>query len=160
MIEMAWWQDLIKSVVLIVVGGLFGYLLNRRGMRIERDATERRQLRDAVEGLLTEIYANLKLTEKDPEPALLPPLAKDMWNVHKSKIVELSLEIQGSLYQAYSSIDNVNAVLDVMYAYGNRQNYGPGAWDKRYMDEAKKARVHMEKARDCLEERLKEQKQK
>lgn len=156
---MVWWQYLIISVASLVVGGLFGYLLNRRGMKTERDATERRQLRDATKGLLTEMYANLKLTEKSPEPALLPPLAKDMWTIHKSKIIELSLEIQESLYQAYSSIDNVNAVLEDVYAFGSRQNYGPGRWDKRYEDEAKKAREHMERARDCLEGWLKEQKQ-
>ena len=157
---MVWWQYLIISVVLLVIGGLFGYLLNRRGMKTEREAVERRQLRDAAKGLLTEMYANLKLTEKDPEPALLPPLAKDMWNIHKSKIVELPLEIRESLYQVYSSIDNVNAVLENMYAFGSRQGYGPGVWDRRYTDEAKKAREHMERAKDCLEEWLKEQKQK
>jgi len=151
---MIWWQYLIISLASIAVG----YWLSKLGAKAERVAAERRQLRDAVEGLLTEMYANLKLTEKDPEPGLLLPLAKDMWNIHKGKTFKLSLEIQESLNQAYSSIDNVNAVLGSMNAYGGRQNYGPGAWDRRYGDEAKKARVHMEKARDCLEEWLKEQK--
>jgi len=155
---MVWWQYLIISVVSLVVGGVFGYWLNRRGMKTERDAIERRQLRDAAKGLLAEMHANLKLTQKSPDPALLPPLAKDMWNIHRSKIVELSLQIQESLYQAYSSIDNVNAVLENMYAFGSRQNYGPGAWDTRYANEAKEARVHMKRARDCLEEWLREQK--
>ena len=157
---MVWWQSLIIMVVSLVVGGLFGYWLNKRGMQNQRDATERRQLGDAVKGLLTEMCANLSLTEESPEPALLPPLTKDMWNMHKSKIAELSLEIQKSLYQAYSGIDNVNAVVENMYAFGSRQNYGPGAWDTRYRNEAEKAREHMERARDCLEEWLKEQKQK
>jgi uncharacterized protein YneF (UPF0154 family) len=156
---MLWWQYLIVSVVLLVVGGLFGYWLNRRGMKTERDARERRELRDAVKGLLTEMNANLKLTEIGPEPALLPPLAKDMWNIHKSKILELPLEIQESLYQAYSSIDNVNAVLETRFACGNR-GHGPGAWDTRYEREGKKAREPMEKARNYLEIWLSQQRQK
>ena len=157
---MVWWQYLIISVVLLVVGGLFGHWLSGRGAKAERVATEGRQLVDAVKGLLIEMYANLKLTEKDPEPALLPPLAKDMWNIHKSKVVELPLEIQEALYQAYHSIDNVNAVLDLRDTYPKQGTGTPGAWDRRYSDEAKKAREHMQRARDCLEQWLKEQKQK
>lgn len=157
---MVWWQYLIISVVLLVVGGLFGHWLSRRGAKAERVATEGRQLVEAVKGLLIETYANLELTEKDPEPALLPPLAKDMWNIHKNKVVELPFEIQETLYQAYHCIDNVNAVLANVYAFGGRQHYGPGAWDRLYSDEAKKAREHIQRARDCLEEWLKEQKHK
>jgi len=157
---MVWWQYLIISLASITLGAFIGYFLNKRGVQNERDAREQRQLRDAVQSLLTEVNANLKLTEKGVEPALLPRLAKDMWNIHKSNVAELSPEIQEILHQAYSSIDKVNALIDNMYAFGSRQNYGPGAWDERYRDEAKRARKPMEKARDALQEWLKEPKRK
>lgn len=155
--EMVWWQYLIISLTSVALGAFMGYFLNRRGVQSERDARERRELRDAVKGLLTEMNANLKLTEKRPEPALLPPLAKDMWDIHKSKILELPLEIQESLYQAYSAIDSVNAVIDTRLACGNRDQ-GPGAWDTRYENEGKKARERIEEARSYLGKWLKEQK--
>lgn len=148
---MVWWQYLIVSVVSIVVG----YCLSRLGAKSERAATEQRQLQDAVRSLLTEICANLNLIEKSPEPGLLPLLTRDMCNIHKSDVADLPREIQESLYQAYSSIDTVNAVVQNMYAFGSRQNYGPGAWDTRYANEAQKARCLMEKARDDLQKHLK-----
>lgn len=154
---MAWWQYLVTSIVLLVVGGVFGYLLNRRGMKAERNATEQRQLRIAVKGLLTEMNANLKLIEKGPELALLPPLATDMWNIHKSRIVELPSEMQTCLHEAYAGIAYVNAVPDIRAVAGTRGR-GPGAWDTRYKNEAEKARNPMEEARNRLEVWLKAQK--
>lgn len=112
-----------------------------------------------MRGLLTEIRANLKLIEQQPEPGLLPWLGKDMWNIHKSKVLDLPFGIQEGLYQAYSCIDKVNAVVQNMYAFGSRQDYGPGKWDTRYENEAEKAREPVKRAKDKLEVWLKEQKQ-
>lgn len=152
-VEMAWWQYLI---ILLASAG-FGYWLSRLGARAERDAIEHRQLRNAVKGLLTEMNANLKLIEKGPDMALFPPLAKDMWNIHKSRIVELPSEMQAWLYEAYVRIGYVNAVLDTRAVEGNR-GFGPSAWEKRWRNEGEKAREPMEKARDALQEWLKEPK--
>jgi hypothetical protein len=155
-VEMAWWQYLIISLASVALGAFIGYFLNKRGVQNERDASEWKQLRSAVKGLLTEMSANLKLIEKGPDMALLPPLAKDMWNIHKSRIVELPSEMQACLYEAYIHIDYVNAVLDSRADFGIRPN-GLGVWDTRYKNEAEKARKPMEKARDCLKVWLKEQ---
>ena len=150
---MVWWQYL-----LIVLGSaLIGYWLSRIGARAERDTIEQRQLQSAVKGLLTEIDANLKLIEKGPDMALYPPLAKDMWNTHKSRIVELPTEIQACLYEAYVRLDYVNAVLDTRVVEGSR-GHGPGAWETRWKNEGEKATNPMEEARHCLEVWLKEQK--
>lgn len=154
---MVWWQYLIISLASITLGAFIGYFLNRRGVQDERDAGERRQLQSAVKGLLAEMNANLKLIEKGPDMALLPLLAKDMWNIHKSRIVELPSEMQACLYEAYVRIDYVNAVLDIRVVEGNRGR-GPGAWETRYKNEAEKARKPMEEARNCLKVWLKEQK--
>jgi hypothetical protein len=148
---MVWWQYLIISLASAGVG----YGLSRLGARAEKDALERRQLQNAVKGLLTEMNANLKLVEKGPDIALLPPLAKDMWNIHKSRIVELPSEMQTCLYEAYVRIDYVNAVLDIRADVGTR-GLGPGAWDERYRDEAKRARGPMGKAREELKKWLAE----
>ena len=155
---MVWWQYLIISLASVAVGVFLGYFLNKRGVQNERDARERMQLQSAVKGILAEMNANLKLIEKGPNMALLPPLAKDMWNIHKSRIVELPSEMQICLYEAYAGIDYVNAVLDTRTAVGPR-GHGPGEWDTRYMNEAEKARNPIEKARDALQEWLKEPKQ-
>jgi hypothetical protein len=155
-IDMIWWQSLIISVTSVAVGALLGYLLSWLGAKIERDSTKRRQLLEAMQGLFAELGINLKLIEKQPD-GLLPRLTKDMWNIHKSKIAELPLHIQENIYQAYSSIEQVNAVVDNMYAFGSRSHYGPGAWDTRYENEAKKAREPLKKARYDLKEWLREQ---
>ena len=147
------WQYLVISLASVAVG----YLLSRLGAKAERDAIEGRQLQSAVKGLLIEMNTNLKLIEKGPDAALLPPLAKDMWNIHKSRIVELPSEMQTCLYEAYASIDYVNAVLDIRDADGTHDR-GPGKWDTRYKNEAEKAREPIEKARDALQEWLKESK--
>jgi hypothetical protein len=153
---MVWWQNLIVSLASVALGAFIGYFLNKRGVQNERDAGERMQLRIAVKGLLAEMNANLKLIEKGPDMALLPPLAKDMWNIHKSKIVELPSEMQTCLYEAYVGIDYVNAVLDTRAVVGTR-GHGPGAWDTRYGNEAEKAKKSMEKAKEELEKWLAEQ---
>jgi len=150
---MVWWQYLVVALG----SALVGYWLSRIGARAERDTIERRQLQNAVKGLLTEMNANLKLIEKGPDRALYPPLAKDMWNIHKSRIVELPTEMQACLYEAYFRMDYVNAVLDTRVVEGNR-GYGPGAWETRYKDEGEKARKPMEEARNCLKVWLEEQK--
>lgn len=150
---MVWWQYLIIALASAGVG----YGLSRLGARAEKDAIERRQLQNAVKGLLTEMNANLKLIGKGPDMALLPPLAKDMWNIHKSRIVELPSEMQTCLYEAYAGIDYVNAVLDTRAAVPPR-GHGPGEWDTRYKNEAEKARKPIERARDALQEWLKEPK--
>ena len=150
---MVWWQYLIISLASAGVG----YWLSRRGARAERHAIERRQLQSAVKGLLTEMNTNLKLIEKGPDMALLPPLAKDMWSIHKSRIVELPAEMQARLYEAYVRMDYVNAVLDIRVVEGNR-GHGPSAWETRYKNEAEKARKPMEETRNCLKAWLKEQK--
>ena len=147
------WQYLVISLVSLV----FGYLLSRLGARAERDAIERRQLRDAAKGLLTEMNANLKLIERGPDMALFPPLAKDMWNVHKSRIVELPSEMQVCLHEAYIRIDYVNAVLDTRAVEGNR-GHGPSAWETRWKNEGEKARKPMEEAQNSLRAWLREQK--
>jgi hypothetical protein len=154
---MVWWQYLVISVASVALGAFIGYFLNTRAVQNERDASERRQLRSAVKGLLTEMNANLKLIENGPDMALLPPLAKDMWNIHKSRIVELPSEMQTCLYEAYVRIDYVNAVLDIRADVGTR-GHGPGAWDTRYKNEAEKTREPIERARDALQEWLKEPK--
>ena len=115
------------SLASVALGAFIGYFLNKRGVQNERDARERRQLRSAVKGLLTEMNANLKLIEKGPDMALLPPLAKDMWNIHKNRIVELPSEMQTCLYEAYVRIDYVNAVLDIRADVGTR---GHGAQER------------------------------
>lgn len=148
---MVWWQYLIIALASAGVG----YWLSRLGARAERDAIERRQLQNAVKGLLTEMNSNLKLIEKGPDMALLPPLAKDMWNIHKSRIVELSTEMQACLYETYIRIDYVNAVLDIRVVEGNR-GHGPGAWETRYKNEAEKARKPIEEAREELRKWLAE----
>ena len=148
---MGWWQYLIIALASAGVG----YWLSRLGARAERDAIERRQLQNAVKGLLTEMNSNLKLIEKGPDMALLPPLAKDMWNIHKSRIVELSTEMQACLYETYIRIDYVNAVLDIRVVEGNR-GHGPGAWETRYKNEAEKARKPIEEAREELRKWLAE----
>jgi len=136
---MVWWQYLVIALGLVLVG----YWLSRAGARAERDAIEQRQLQNAVKGLLTEMNANLKLIKKGPDRALFPPLAKYMWNIHKSKIVELPFKMQACLCEAYVRIDYVNAVLDTRVVEGNR-GLGPGAWETRYKNEGKKARKPME----------------
>ena len=150
---MVWWQYL----VIALGSALVGYWLSRIGARAERDTIERRQLQNAVKGLLTEINANLKLIEKGPDRALYPPLAKDMWNIHKSRIVELPTEMQACLYEAYVRMDYINAVLDTRVVEGNR-GFGPGAWETRWKNEGEKAREPMEEAANCLNAWLKEQK--
>ena len=154
---MVWCQYLIISLASVALGALLGYFLNKRGVQNERAARERMQLQSAVKGLLTEMNANLELIKKGPDMALLPRLAKDMWNIHKSKIVELPSEMQTCLYEAYAGIDYVNAVLDTRVAVGPR-GHGPGEWDTRYKNEAEKARKPIEIARDALQEWLKEPK--
>ncbi len=146
---MIWWQ----SMILILLGGLIGFFFNRLGAKSERHSIEKRHLLDAIRGLLIEMQSNMELTKKPPEPALLPRLAKDMWNIHRSSVAELPLEVQEVLYLAYVEIDKVNAVVETRIAFSNR--YSPGGWDKRYMDEAKKARKAIKKARDILCEHLK-----
>ena len=160
---MDWYEALavtLGSVVVgTVLGAFLGHCFGRRGMKEERIERRKQELQDAVRGLLTEVRANLKLIEKQLEPGLLPWLSKDMWNIHKSRVIDLPFEIQESLYQAYSSIDKVNAVVQNMYAFGSRHRYGPGSWDTRYENEGKNAREPMAIATDKLEEWLKEQKQ-
>lgn len=147
---MDWWQNLIMILVPVVVGALIGYFFNRLGAKHERRITEIIHLQDAVSGLLVEMEANIKLTERQPEPALLPRLAKDMWNMHKSSVCELPFAVQESLYQAYVSIDKVNAVVETRIAYSSGHGYNPRSWDTRYENEAKGARELMERARDNL----------
>lgn len=154
--EMIWWQYLIISLASVAVGTLIGYFLNKRGVQNERDARERRQLQDAVQGLLTEICANLKIVEKDVESGILPRLAKEMWDMHKSNIIELPSAIQGDLYEAYYSIDKVNSVVENMHAFGSREGWSPTYWDTHYEMKAQEARKPMEKARDTLERWRKE----
>jgi hypothetical protein len=152
---MVFWQYLVIALGSAVVG----YWLSRIGARAERDVVEQRYLRNAVKGLLAEMNANLKLIEKGPDMALFPPLAKDMWNIHKSRIVELPSEMQACLYEAYVQIDYVNAVVDTRAVEGNR-GFGPSAWEKRWKNEGEKAREPVEKARNYLKAWLKEQKSK
>jgi len=143
---MVWWQ----SIILLFFGGLIGFFFNRLGAKSEREAIERRQLQDAIRGLLIEMKSNIKLTEKPPEPAILPRLAKDMWDIHKISVAKLPLKIQETLYRAYAEIDKVNALVETRIAFSNRKGDTPGTWDTRYESEANKARMVIKKAKRNL----------
>jgi len=143
---MVWWQ----SIILLIFGGLIGFFFNRLGAKSERDAIERRHLQDAIRGLLIEMQSNIKLTENPPGLAILPRLAKDMWNMHKSSVAELPLVIQETLYRAYIEIDKVNAVVETRIAFSNRKGDTPGTWDSRYANEANRARKAIKKAKATL----------
>jgi len=159
--EVVLWPYLITSLASVAVGAFIVYFLNKHAAQNERDATERRQLQDTVQGLLTEICANLKVVEKvvekDMVQGILPRLAKDMWNMRKSNIIELPSAIQGDLYEAYCSIDKVNSVVESMHAFGSRESWLPDYWDATYKDEAQEARKPMDKAREELKKWLAEQ---
>lgn len=144
---MEWWQQAAFPLIGVIVGVLLGAWLQRRTIRDERAYRQKTELCNAMHGLLMEIDEHLELSKIDPMGMrLLFPT--DMWEVHKGKVADLPLTLQESLYKAYSSIREINTITQTALAYAHR--YPVGEFDKRYLDEVRKANGLLREAREEL----------
>ena len=131
---MEWWQHLLSYSFFTLLVLVFGYLLNQRGSRHERQAIERSRLIGAVRGLLGELEANQKLAEKEWTGRLTPFLT-DMWAVHRGDITSLPRSLQEAVHQSYIEIGMANALVDLnLY----QLEYGAGYLHEPYKEECKK----------------------
>jgi hypothetical protein len=92
---MEWWQQLILSLVTILVGAFLGYFLSHIGAQQEKKSRIGEKLEEAVSGILVELETNLKLA-KQPFQTRLVPFVTSMWGIHKGEIVRLPKELRMS----------------------------------------------------------------
>jgi len=108
---MEWWQQLIFSVVTILVGAFLGYFLSRIGAQQEKKSRIGEKLEEAVSGILVELETNLKLA-KQPFQTRLVPFVTSMWEIHKGEILRLPKELKDALYQVYVEIEMANNLVE------------------------------------------------
>lgn len=108
---MEWWQQLILSLVTILVGAFLGYFLSRFGAKQEKESRTGEKLEEAVSGILVELETNLKLAKK-PFQNRLVPFVTSMWEVHKGEILRLPKKLKDVLYQVYVEIEMANNLVE------------------------------------------------
>jgi hypothetical protein len=145
------WQQALITFGAFIVGGGITFIVQRRIAKEDREARHKTETCNAMRGLLVEIDENIGFAQKDPMGVrvLFPTY---MWEVHKERVGTLPLTLRDNLSKAYSYLKEANTVAQTALAYAGK--YNPGAWDKRYVAEVKKAEPLLRKAREALAEWL------
>ncbi len=148
---MEWWQQLILSLVTILVGAFLGYFLSRTGAKQEKESRSGEKLEEAVSGILVELETNLKLA-KQPFQNRLVPFVTSMWEVHKGEILRLPKELKDVLYQVYVEIEMANNLVE---ADIHQLEYGRGYYNEPYKEKKNSIVGKAEQAIKDLEDWLK-----
>ncbi|MBA7643386.1 hypothetical protein ES703_51111 [subsurface metagenome] len=127
---MEWWQQLILSLVTILVGAFLGYFLSRFGAKQEKESRTGEKLEEAISGILVELETNLKLAKK-PFQNRLVPFVTSMWEVHKGEILRLPKKLKDVLYQVYVEIEMANNLVE---ADIHQLEYGRGYYNEPYKE--------------------------
>ncbi len=150
---MEWWQQLILSLVTILLGAFLGYFLSRIGAKQEKKSRTEERLEDAVSGVLAELETNLELA-KQPFENRLVSFVTSMWEVHKGEFLRLPKKLKGILYQVYVEIEMANNLVE---ADIHQLDYGLGYYNKPYQEKKNKIVGKAEQAIKDLEDWLKKQ---
>jgi len=150
---MEWWQQLILSLVTLLLGAFLGYFLTRLGAKQERISRAAKKLDEAVCGILVELETNLKLTES-PSQKRLVPFVTSMWEMNKGEIIRLPKELKDALYQVYVEIGIANNLVE---ADIHQLKYGLGYYNGSYKEKknsiAEKSKQVIKDLEDWLRKR-------
>jgi len=147
-----WWQQLIFSLVTISFGALLGYYLSQHGARLERKLRDAERLRNAVQNILSELQTNLEIA-KQPFQSPLITFVTSVFIIYAGDITRLPNDIQDAIYRTYVEINMGNAIVQTDL---HKIKWGLGYLDNVYKEQRKKIVDEGEKARQLLENWLKE----